>query len=58
MASVNTSEQIAPTVLIVPSITAAKQTAYYPTGTLGISGAKLCFWTGSDWEMVTSTATA
>ena len=45
---------IAPVSLTLPSIPAASQTAQAPAGLIGISGATLEIFDGSNWKSVTA----
>lgn len=46
-----TSDNIAPRAIALPKVETTLSGANY---TIGISGAKIVFWTGADWETVTS----
>ena len=50
----NYPDNLNPTSLIIPSMPEAKQTSTAPTGYIGMSGANLVFFNGSNWVIVTA----
>lgn len=45
---------VAPKNLIAPTIPAAQQTLTAPTGSIAVSGARLVWFDGSVWKLVTT----